>query len=53
VNENVLNSYCWMYSTFNIPLNFRGICTRRAFDSTNLYNSYYQVMEKIGKFILI
>ena len=24
VNQAVLNSYCWMYSTFDIPPNFKG-----------------------------
>ena len=42
VNEAVLNSYCWMYSSFTIPLNFKGACTKREHDGSNLYNSYYQ-----------
>ncbi|XP_071747044.1 innexin inx2 isoform X3 [Lepeophtheirus salmonis] len=42
VNEKVLEQYCWMYSTFNIPLNFRGVCAKREYDGTSLYNSYYQ-----------
>jgi len=42
VDEEVLNSYCWMYSTFDIPTDFKGSCSRRSFDSTNLYNTYYQ-----------
>jgi len=42
VDEEVLNHYCWMYSTFDIPPDFKGSCTRRSFDSTNLYNTYYQ-----------
>lgn len=42
VNEDVLNSYCWMYSTFNIPLEFKGVCARREHTGTTLYNSYYQ-----------
>ncbi len=42
VNEGVLSSYCWMYSTFNIPLEFRGSCAKREHDGTTLYNSYYQ-----------
>ncbi len=42
VNEAVLNSYCWMYSRFNIPLNFKGACTKREPDGSTLYNSYYQ-----------
>jgi len=42
VDEEVLNSYCWMYSTFDIPQEFKGSCSRQSFDSTNLYNTYYQ-----------
>ena len=42
VNDAVLQSYCWMYSTFNIPLEFRGSCSKREHDGTTLYNSYYQ-----------
>jgi len=42
VDEEVLNHYCWMYSTFDIPEDFMGSCSRKSFDSTNLYNTYYQ-----------
>ncbi|TRY78246.1 hypothetical protein TCAL_06746 [Tigriopus californicus] len=42
VNDAVLSSYCWMYSTFNIPLEFKGSCSKREHDGTVLYNSYYQ-----------
>jgi len=42
VDEEVLNAYCWMYTTFDIPEDFKGSCSRKAFDSTNLYNTYYQ-----------
>ena len=42
VNDAVLNSYCWMYATFNIPLNFRGVCSKREHDGSTLYNTYYQ-----------
>ena len=31
-----------MYSGFNIPLNFKGACTKREHDGSTLYNSYYQ-----------
>ena len=37
-----MKSYCWMYSTFNIPLKFEGNCARRTNDSRPIYNSYYQ-----------
>ncbi len=42
MNDGVLSSYCWMYATFNIPLNFRGVCSKREIDGATLYNSYYQ-----------
>jgi len=42
VNQGVLNSYCWMYSTFNIPPTFQGNCFKREHDGNALYNSYYQ-----------
>ena len=38
----MLNSYCWMYSTFNIPPNFKGSCAKREHDGATLYNTYYQ-----------
>ncbi len=31
-----------MYSTFDIPPDFEGQCTRRKQDGTRLYNTYYQ-----------
>ena len=40
--QAVLNSYCWMYSTFNIPPNFKGSCAKREHDGNTLYNTYYQ-----------
>jgi len=42
VDSGVLNSYCWMYSTFNIPPNFKGSCAKREHDGATLYNTYYQ-----------
>ena len=44
VNEQVLNSYCWMYSSFHMPLDYEGGCTNRNphRDGGPLYNSYYQ-----------
>ena len=42
VNEQVLNSYCWMYSSFNMPADYEGACTNRKGDSGSLFNSYYQ-----------
>merc|ERR1712168_1161554 len=42
VDRGVLNSYCWMYSTFNIPPNFKGSCAKREHDGATLYNTYYQ-----------
>ena len=31
-----------MYSTFNIPPNFKGSCAKREHDGATLYNTYYQ-----------
>ena len=42
MDSGVLNSYCWMYSTFNIPPNFKGSCAKREHDGNTLYNTYYQ-----------
>jgi len=42
VDSGVLNSYCWMYSTFNIPPSFKGSCAKREHDGNTLYNTYYQ-----------
>jgi len=43
VKDDVLNSFCWMYSTFNLPPSYSGACARRAGAETPLYNTYYQV----------
>ena len=42
MNQGVLNSYCWMYSNFNIPPSFKGSCAKREHDGNTLYNTYYQ-----------
>ena len=42
VSEKVLKSYCWMYSSFNIPRDFRGQCYRKNQSDNAVYNSYYQ-----------
>jgi len=42
VNQAVLDSYCWMYATFNIPPDFKGACAKRDFNGAKLYNTYYQ-----------
>lgn len=43
IKDDVLNSYCWMYSTFNLPPSFRGSCARTVRSNrTRLYNTYYQ-----------
>ena len=44
MSQSVLDSYCWMYATFNIPESFKGACAKkeRQHDGTTLYNSYYQ-----------
>jgi len=45
VNEDVLESYCWMYANFRIPPSYRGPCSS-DFDESEIdmpiYNSYYQ-----------
>ena len=38
----VVQTYCWMYSTFNIPPGFEGRCARRRQSEDLMYNSYYQ-----------
>ena len=42
VSQKVLTSYCWMYSTFNIPPDFEGQCARKSQSDNPVYNSYYQ-----------
>lgn len=42
VSDKVLKSYCWMYSSFNIPPSFEGNCARTTQEITPIYNSYYQ-----------
>jgi len=45
VDNDVLNSYCWMYSSFDIPNTFSFPCTRKdntENSGTPLYNTYYQ-----------
>ena len=43
----MLNSFCWMYSSFDMPSTFKFPCTRKTpydgnHDTTYLYNTYYQ-----------
>ena len=45
VSEGTLKTYCWMYSTFNIPDDFQGSCSRKGdFDKygDEVFNSFYQ-----------
>ena len=42
VDDDVLNSFCWMYSSFDMPGQFSGPCFRRKHVSAHLYNTYYQ-----------
>ena len=42
VSEGTLKTYCWMYSTFNIPAGFQGKCARKRQSEDLMYNSYYQ-----------
>lgn len=44
IKDDVMNAYCWMYSTFSIPRKFSGVCSKHGVDpKTHLYNTYYQV----------
>ena len=43
VDDDVLNSFCWMYSSFDMPSTFHFPCARKGpYDGTYLYNTYYQ-----------
>lgn len=42
VDDDVLNSFCWMYSSFDMPETFQFPCARKKYDGTYLYNTYYQ-----------
>jgi len=41
-DEDVVNNYCWMYATLDIPPDFKAFCSHRSFGKTNLSNTYYQ-----------
>jgi len=41
-DEDMMNTYCWMYGHLNLPHDYMGHCTRRNPDPTILYNTYYQ-----------
>jgi len=45
VDKDVLEAYCWMYSTFQFPIEYQGQCTSGDSDPDTIslvYNSYYQ-----------
>ena len=45
VSTETLKNYCWMYSTFNIPDDFQGSCSRKGdLDKygDEVFNSFYQ-----------
>ncbi|XP_040575378.1 innexin inx2 isoform X1 [Lepeophtheirus salmonis] len=42
IDDDVLNAFCWMYSSFDMPSSYTGSCARKRVDSTHLYNTYYQ-----------
>ena len=50
VEKDVLESYCWMYSSWNIPAKYKGACSSSQTTSLQqsdykvsiVYNSYYQ-----------
>jgi len=41
-DEDMFNTYCWMYGNLNLPHEYMGHCTRKQEDPTILYNTYYQ-----------
>ena len=42
MSEGTLKTYCWMYSSFNIPAAYEGKCARKRQSEDVMYNSYYQ-----------
>ena len=42
MDNDVLNSYCWMYSSFDVADSFSFPCTRKNYEGSYLYNTYYQ-----------
>jgi hypothetical protein len=45
ISEDVLDTYCWMYSTFEIPTEYQGQCNSGDTEDIGglaIYNSYYQ-----------
>lgn len=45
INGDVLDTYCWMYSTFEIPREYAGQCAagdQEDITGLAVYNSYYQ-----------
>ena len=42
IDEDVAANYCYMYSEFHVPDNYKGFCTSDSHVGTTLYNSYYQ-----------
>ena len=50
MEKDVLESYCWMYSSWNIPPQYKGACSssqkaaspRSEYKVSVVYNSYYQ-----------
>jgi len=46
VEKDVLEAYCWMYATFDIPSSYKGQCSAGDQDyrivNNIVYNSYYQ-----------
>jgi len=41
-DEDMFNTYCWMYGHLNLPHEYMGHCTRKQPDKSILYNTYYQ-----------
>jgi len=44
-SNNISDTYCWMYSTFEIPSGYQGQCNSgdaEGISGLSIYNSYYQ-----------
>ena len=44
-SKNISDTYCWMYSTFEIPSGYQGQCNSgdaEGISGLSIYNSYYQ-----------
>jgi hypothetical protein len=52
VDEEVLNAYCWMYSSFQIPADFM-VCTAASrYRQTSRYSKYSSRFQILGDFMV-